>query len=262
MSDTFTTTSPPETAAVAMPTRPARFGPMLVGATVGVALLILGTAGLLVLRRTAPTGPTGSGPAAGSVEADRPPASRERQLATHRLADWKMDPYDRLTPAEGVTATFEPALRPAPPFDAIDATLLDAFDVRIRLAHARPVGREEACLDVQGNRFACGLRGRASLQNFLFGKKPSCIRLFLVASAAEGAVDARCSVDGEDLAERQIRAGWAFPSELADAGHRAALEAARREHLGVWAGPYELPRVDHSLVDAREVPFGSLRRQQ
>ena len=266
MTESLPPSDPTTAAPGATAERPSRIAPVLVGATVGVVLVVIGTAALLLTRRTAPPGPvdagaTASAPIAATATADtrRPLPSLERQTAVRRLAEWQVEPFDRLAPTEGTAAAFEPILRPPPPFDAIDATLFDAFDVRIRLAHARPVGRDEACLDTQGNRFACGLRGRASLQNFLFGKRPACIRLFL-GGGAGGVVDARCSVDGSDLAERQIRAGWAFPSELADASHHAALEAARREHLGVWAGPYEMPRIDQSVVDAQEVAFGSLRR--
>jgi endonuclease YncB( thermonuclease family) len=240
---------------------PPRGAALSTGVAIGVAILVAGGAGLLLGRhQTAPAASGVAAPIASSDEKRRPDASLERQIATRRLADWKVEPFDRLAPVDdGAAAVFEPMLHPAPPFDAVDATLFDAFDMRIRLAHAKPVGRDEACLDHQGLRFACGLRGRASLQNFLFGKTVTCTRLFLGHGENPDVVDARCSAGGVDLATRQIRAGWAFPSVHGDADHRAALEEAQRERAGVWAGPYDVPRVDHSIEDARDLPFGSLR---
>ena len=239
---------------------PPRGAALSIGMAIGLAILVAGGAGLLLLRHRTPPEPSGvAAPVTSPDEKRRAVASVERQIAARRLADWKLEPFDRLAPVEGTRAAFEPVSHPAPPFDAVDAILFDASDMRIRLAHATPVGRDEACLDHQGQRFACGLRGRASLQNFLVGKTVTCTRLFLGKGENPDVVDARCSAGGVDLATRQIRAGWAFPSVHADADHRAALEAAQRERIGVWAGPYEIPREDRSVEDARELPFGSLR---
>jgi endonuclease YncB( thermonuclease family) len=231
---------------------------MSVGVVVGLALLAAGVIGFLLGRQHTPAPPS-TPAAAPPAEARRATPTREQQLAAHRLAGWRVEPVDPLAPAGERATNFEPVLRPTPPYDAVDATLFDAFDMRIRLAHAWPVGRDEACLDPRGLRFACGLRARAALQNHLFGKTVTCIRLFLAQESDGGVVDARCTVEGEDLALRQIRAGWAFPNDLADADQRAALEDAQRERAGVWAGPYELPHRDLGIDDAREVPFGSLR---
>lgn len=239
---------------------PARGAALSIGMAIGLAILVAGGAGLLLGRHLTAPAPSGvAAPVASPDEKRSAVTSLERQIAARRLADWKLEPFDRLAQVEGTSAAFEPVLHPAPPFDAVDATLFDAFDMRIRLAHAKPVGRDEACLDHQGRRFACGLRGRASLQNFLFGKTVTCTRLFLGKGENPDVVDARCSAGGVDLATRQISAGWAFPSVHGDAGHRAALEEAQRERIGVWAGPYEVPREDHSVEDARDLPFGSLR---
>ena len=239
---------------------PPRGAALSTGVAIGLSILVAGGAGLLLGRHQAAPTPSGVATPVASPNEKRPAVtSLERQIAARRLADWNLELVDRLAPVEGTPAVFEPLLHPTPPFDAVDATLFDAFDMRIRLAHAKPVGRDEACLDHQGQRFACGLRGRASLQNFLFGKTVTCTRLFLGKSENPDVVDARCSAGGVDLATRQIRAGWAFPSIHGDADHRAALDEAQRERIGVWGGPYEIPRVDHSIEDARDLPFGSLR---
>jgi endonuclease YncB( thermonuclease family) len=236
---------------------------MAIGIAVGVALLAGATVGFLLGRQRAPVG---DAPAAGETRGRGDPRaggglpSVTQQTAARRLSAWIDFPGEPLAEPNGPVTIFEPILRLTPPFDAVDATVFDALDTRIRLAQAWPVGRDEVCLDEAGTRFACGLKARASLQNFMFGKAVVCTRLFLSREERRGVVDARCSVDGVDLTTHQIRAGYAFPTdELAEAGHQAALEEARRQRAGVWAGPYSLPTVDRSEADIRDIPFGSLR---
>jgi len=236
----------------------------IAGILVGAAILAAGVGALLVgVGRNGPDGEAQPPPAKPAeriaAPSEEPPASRERQTAIRMLDSWRSDPAEPLAEADPAAGRFEPAIHPQPPYDAVDSTLFDALDRRFRLAQARAVPREEVCRDASGRRFACGLQGRASLQNNIVGKTVVCRRLFLGDPDKTGIVDARCSVDGEDLALFQIRAGWALPSEHADAEHRAAFEEARARRVGVWAGAWEAPVRDASEIDAREVPFGSLR---
>lgn len=235
---------------------------MAIGIAVGVALLAGATVGFFLGRQRAPAG---EAPAASEARgrseprAGDAPRSVTQQTAARRLSAWVDYAGAPLAEPDGPVTIFEPLLRLSPPFDAVDATVFDALDARVRLAQAWPVGRDEVCLDEAGTRFACGLKARASLQNFMFGKAVVCTRLFLSREERRGVVDARCSVGGVDLTTHQIRAGYAFPTELAEAGHQAALEEARRQRAGVWAGPYSPPTLDRSEADMREIPFGSLR---
>lgn len=256
---------PPAVAPAAPTGAAARRRGLALGAAVGAALLVAGAGGYLLGRHREPATETAV-VRSSEATAERPPPSREVQTAKRLLSDWKPAAADPLRPPAETDGRFEPALHLSPPFDAVDATLIDSLDTRLRLAHARPVGRNEVCVDRAGLRFACGLKGRASLQNHIYDKTVRCLRLFLDTDAPVSAgtaghpiVDVRCTVDGEDLATHQIRAGYAFPTDLADADQRAALDDARRRGAGVWAGPYEIPAEDRSEEDARDVPFGSLR---
>lgn len=240
----------------------------IAGILVGAAILAAGVGVLLVgVGRSGPDGepqtvaakPAERVAAPSERPREEPPASRERQTAIRMLGSWRSDAAEPLAEADAAAGRFEPAIRPQPPYDAVDSTLFDALDRRFRLVQAQAVPREEVCRDASGRRFACGLQGRASLQNHIVGKTVICRRLFLGDPDKTGIVDARCSVDGEDLALFQIRAGWAVPSGHADAEHRAAYEDARARRVGVWAGAWEAPVRDASEIDAREVPFGSLR---
>lgn len=269
MSEAETPQTPPDATVPA--DAPRRRGPPLAGMAVGLAILAIGV-GVLLLGHDRP----GSTPEAAGDSTAKPvgdaaprpaperaadglPASRERQTAVRLLSGWRGEAADPLAAGDRVEGRFEPVLRPPPPYDAVDSILIDTLDTRIRLAHARAVPRDEACRDEAGRRFACGLQSRAALQNHISGKALVCRRLFLGDPGKTGIVEVRCSVDGEDLATRQIRAGWATPSEIAEPEHLAAFEEARRAKRGVWAGPWQIPARDPSEADAREIGFGTLR---
>ncbi len=239
-----------------------RRGSPLAGVPTGLMILAVGVgAYFLGQYRSAPPrqpAPETARPAR-ERPAEAPAASRERQAAARLITGWRGEPFDPLAAADFVERRFEPIFEPPPPFDAVDSILIDTLDKRIRLAHARAVPREETCRDVTGRRYACGLESRAALQNHILGKTLVCRRLFLGDPEKTGILEVRCSVDGEDLALRQIRAGWATPSDLAEPEHLAAFEEARRARRGVWAGPWEIPVGDPSEADARAVGFGTLR---
>jgi endonuclease YncB( thermonuclease family) len=269
MSEAETQQTPPDATVPA--DAATRRGLPLAGMAAGLVILAIGVGVLLLgqnrpgsVSETAseaaphPTGDVVSRPSA-ERSAEAPPASRERQTAVRLLSGWRGDAADPLAAGDRVEGRFEPVLRPPPPYDAVDSVLIDTLDTRIRLAHARAVPRDEACRDEAGRRFACGLQSRAALQNHVSGKTLVCRRLFLGDPGKTGIVEVRCSVDGEDLATRQIRAGWATPSEIAEPEHLAALEEARRAKRGVWAGPWQIPARDPSEADAREIGFGTLR---
>lgn len=253
------------TAPIAPATTPATgLTSVAVGIAVGVALLAGGAGGYALGRhrsQSVETETAARAVARAETRAAPRPAlpSAEQQTATRRLGVWNSEALDPLAEVDGPVSRFELPLQLSPPFDAVDATLFDSLDSRIRLAHATPVGRSELCADFDGTRTACGLKGRATLQNFLLGKTVECVRLFLSHDERRKIIDARCRAGGEDLALHQIRAGYAFPNKLADADHLAALAEAQSRRVGVWSGPYVIPSEDRSEEDARDVPFGSLR---
>ena len=235
----------------------------LAGMAVGAAIVVVCVVALVVGQsRPGPTGDAAgeaASPPAAERRAEAPPASRERQTAMRLLAGWRNEAADPFAEGDGIDRRFEPVLRPPPPYDAVDSTLIDTLELRIRLAHARAVPRDEVCRDTTGRRYACGLEARATLQNHLVGKTLVCRRLFLGDPERTGMADVRCAVDGEDLALRQIRAGWATPSEIAEPDHLAAFEEARNARRGVWAGPWQIPARDPTETDARAIGFGTLR---
>lgn len=245
----------PGTAAEA---RRASGSPWFLGVVAFLCLLAGGAGGFLVARNQAARtqvpakGQPGDAPALRkSVE---PPSAPGRPLPQLE------EQVDLLAAPSSPQAGFQRRMRMNPPFDAINSIMFDSADMRIRLARVAAVGREDVCRDDSGKRLACGLMARAVLQNFLRGKQVVCDPLFVPQqNPRRGVVEANCWVNGEDLALRQISAGYAFPWRLATDADHAALAAARAARVGVWAGPHELPAQDVSDRDAAAIPFGSTR---
>ncbi len=184
---------------------------------------------------------------------------RPASAAARRLTVFTSEPIDALAPAGEVGGRLDPTLTPPPPYDAIDSTLIDAGDRRYRLVEAIAVGRDEVCRRRDGTLFACGLSGRAVLQNFLRGKRLVCDPLFVDVDRRADFVSARCRAGGHDLATMMIEAGLARPSALAGAAHREAMERARQAGRGIWAGTPPERDDDPALADDRAVAFGSTR---
>lgn len=195
-----------------------------------------------------------------SDAAARAPAPLFASPAARRLATLRVEPLDPLAPPNDVQDRWIPRLTPPPPYDAIDSTLIDAGDRRYRLVEAIAIGRNDVCRRNDGSRFACGLTGRAVLQNTLRDKQMVCDPLFVDVDRRRDLVSARCRVDGRDLATLMIEAGLARPSPLAGAAHVAAMERARREERGIWAGPAPSDvDADPALADDDAVGFGTMR---
>lgn len=225
-------------------------------AAVAVAAVVAAVVAAILVWATARPSPP---PVSAAHSVDPRPASVERQIAARRLARI-VPPADFVTTPPTVAIDgFVPTRRLSPPWGAVNAALFDADDVRIRLAHVVPVPRDAVCTDDTGRRLACGLQARAALHNALAGKTVRCREAFARDGRIDAAIVAECDADGEDLAERLVRAGYAFPYSGAPRRLAEAEAEARAARRGVWVGPWTAPSSDPSVEEARLYPFGSLR---
>lgn len=236
------------------PARGVRIG----GIILGIGVLLGGAGGYMLAQAQRIRTPITEAGRALSLPIERG-ISVERQVAAQRLAALPEVSFSATDPPAIVLSGFDAPIRFSPPFDVIDSALFDSGDRRIRLARIVPVGRQDVCLDGDGRRFACGLMGRATLQNLLAHRSVSCVRLFLPANRRHDFIDADCDADGVNIAEHVVRSGFAFPSALTDERLEAALGEAREAQNGVWRGPYLIPEKDAALEDAREVEISSFR---
>lgn len=228
----------------------------LAGIVVGLVAVAVAVPTILAIRG-GPAGPVRETPAAPPAAPREPPraavASVERQTAALRLQAFRADPLDPLAPVDVATDGFAAQIRLEPPYMAVDSTVFDARGIRVRLDGVWPVGRGEVCNGAGGAKIACGLAGRAALQNYLANRSVACLRRF--ATAPGPVVVADCRVDGEDLAERMIRMGQAFPAPDRGDWGRAALEEARTARRGVWSGDHAPPTRDRTSEDIAATPY-------
>ena len=228
----------------------------LAGIAVGLVAVAVAVPLILALRggpaRETPAA-TAPSPAAPREPARPAVASVERQTAALRLRAFRAEPLDPFAPVDVATDGFAARIRLEPPYLAVESTVFDARGIRIRLDGVWPVGRGEVCNGPGGAKLACGLAGRAALQNFLAGRSIACLRRF--APAPGPVVVADCRVDGEDLAERMIRMGQAFPAPDRGDWGRTALEEARTARRGVWSGDHALPARDRASEDIAATPY-------
>ncbi len=225
----------------------------LYGLVLGIGILLGGGLGLILARARLPTSATP--PLATRVGQPESRISIERQIAARRLETFSEDLFDPFSTPDVVVEGFVESLKLSPPWSAVDSILFDSATTRVRLAHVWPVGRREVCIDAAETRFACGLMGRAALQNFLVGKSVVCTQSFFRAKWERDILVADCRADGIDLAEHLVRSGFAFPDHAAGEPLLAALADARAARRGVWAGPFEYPFRDRTREDAESVSF-------
>ena len=127
------------------------------------------------------------------------------------------------------------------------ATVVDAGSIRlsgktINLSGIGAPGAGLTCHEPVGRRneeYGCGLHAKAFLSSLISGRS-----VFCVTAAAEETqrVSARCYVDGKDLAEAMVTAGWAIASDRSSSRYITAQESARSAQRGMWAGQFDLPK--------------------
>ena len=126
------------------------------------------------------------------------------------------------------------------------ATVADAGALRIgektlRITGIVAPGIAQSCsewIERRPRSYPCGLHARAYLASLVAGKTVFCVTA--EASEARGSL-ARCYVEGQDIGEAMIAAGWAVVAPPASNLYVSAQEAARRAQRGLWAGTFDLP---------------------
>jgi endonuclease YncB( thermonuclease family) len=113
----------------------------------------------------------------------------------------------------------------------LEAGLLPADTVVIRLEGIDARKADETCKKENGTSWPCGAKARAALTLFIRYRAVTCT----VPQGGEAKdFAARCSVMGQDLSTWLVRQGWATPQKGAEPELAKALDAAKSERLGLW----------------------------
>jgi len=209
-----------------------------------VALLlgaIVVCAGILLARQaimpTAPPTSARNAPTLPLQTAEIASAARSTQVLqppiTLKVRTASIKPPDGI----GQPGEFRPPLRLAPPYGIVDSVHLEQNGKKIRLAFVEGLERDAVCKDSNARRFACGLRGRASLAKLTGGQPLTCWPAF----EAGDEIPYQCFAAGRDIARDQAAAGFAQPV-LPSAAPYPARDATNDEAF-VSESP-DLPELD------------------
>jgi endonuclease YncB( thermonuclease family) len=137
------------------------------------------------------------------------------------------------------------AAAPAPPKTKryFRVKVRDAGTLEVRLARSKTAvirlqgievrGADETCERQGGTTWPCGAKARRALIALIRGRAVVCA---LPREGESDAFRAQCGVGGEDLSTWLVRQGWAMPKADTVPALGEALNAAKRDRLGFWAG--------------------------
>lgn len=116
---------------------------------------------------------------------------------------------------------------------------------RIALAGIDAPERGQRCRRRDDRGYDCGRIAATALMDLTAGAEVRCrIQQEATIGAGDDAVPlARCSVDGYDLSEGMVYAGWALADPKTGARLRRLEQGAREAGRGLWRGPFEPPWV-------------------
>jgi endonuclease YncB( thermonuclease family) len=147
----------------------------------------------------------------------------------------RIGPSPEAAAAQAEADRFTLHFTPRSPLTVVDSVTFESLGTRYRLAGLEPVPANRICRNDRGERWACGLRARASLSSLLKSEPVRC--------APQGTVDdveaVECQRLGRDLAEAQVRDGHAIASAGGDYVDREATARAASE--GVWGDTSQEP---------------------
>ncbi len=123
------------------------------------------------------------------------------------------------------------------PAQVVDGDSLVVRGRQVRLSGIDAPEWDQTCTRA-GKKWKCGAEAGAFLRSLVEGRVVSC--------AVEGADRykrslATCYLDGKDLNEALVRAGWAVAYRRYSERYVAAEEAAKAEKSGIWSGEFQGP---------------------
>jgi endonuclease YncB( thermonuclease family) len=121
----------------------------------------------------------------------------------------------------------------------IDGDSLTIGGARIRLFGIdAPEGRQH-CRNARGEDYACGREAARTLERLIGGRAVTCTAVDHDQYERDVAT---CTVDGRDLSDAMVRAGFARDYTRHSSGRYASAEREAREaRRGLWSGEFEAP---------------------
>lgn len=125
----------------------------------------------------------------------------------------------------------------------IDGDSLVVSGVRLRILDVDAPESGQFCfakgVDVDQGAWHCGRHAAAALSGWIDGRNVTCDT---TGQGVRKGWLARCSVEGQDLAQWLAANGWAVPArDCTCEAVRAAADQARTAGLGIWSSAFTMP---------------------
>jgi endonuclease YncB( thermonuclease family) len=141
-----------------------------------------------------------------------------------------------------LVAMMEPAVAKPNEFTGvpkiIDGDTVQFGEIRLQMEGIDAPQTDQLCFDDTGRRWKCGVAATEHLRKRAGRKSWTCE---VVRKTLHGRLLANCRADGQDIANRMVRDGWALASTTGSAAYLATEEQARSSEAGLWSGAFVAP---------------------
>jgi len=120
----------------------------------------------------------------------------------------------------------------------VDGDGLEIDGTKIRLFGIDAMETGQYCTRADGTRWRCGQYATVALDRLARGSEVRCTVRARDPYQRQVAV---CRLGELDLAEEQVKAGWAVAYRRFSADYVDAEAAAKRARAGIWQGSFEMP---------------------
>ena len=120
----------------------------------------------------------------------------------------------------------------------IDGDTIEIHGTRIRLHGIDAPESRQECRRPEGATWRCGQQAALALSNHIGRRPVTCKPL---DRDRYGRVIATCSLSSGEINRWMVANGWAVSYRRYSLDYVADEDKARTAHLGIWAGPFEMP---------------------
>lgn len=167
------------------------------------------------------------------------PATAVRQIGTASTGNLDGKQQEQLSVPVAASPIDRGPFPLDPPYDILDALTFANVTGRFHLTGLDGPSTGAVCFDKDGALWACGLQGRAALNNTIRKQRLECRR---AGEDGPRALSVTCRVDGRDLGRLVVDQGFARPTDASDPDAVTSSKAAQVASRGLWNGSWNVRR--------------------
>ena len=126
------------------------------------------------------------------------------------------------------------------PASVITGDTIEVADKRFRLFGIAAPNLDQSCQWPEKS-IPCGDVSRTALMDLVVAADVNCDVVDDIAPLDDGAIVARCYVDGFDVGKNMIHTGWAVVAPYQSAEYQATEDKAHEAKRGLWKGSFQMP---------------------